>query len=219
MQTLERVESLAADQRFVIHDVSWKLYETLLDQLGDHAPRMTYDRGDLELMSPSPSHETFRRMLGRLIEMLTYELGIAIRSGGSTTFRRKDLQRGLEPDECYWIAHEQEVRAKKKIDLTRDPPPDLAVEIDISRSSLDRDSIYVALGVPEIWRFDGRTLRVYVRLASGRYRTTRTSAAFPFLPVQGLTPFLKLDPQRDETAQVREFVAWLRRQPFYRPGN
>src|SRR5262249_9991265 len=150
------------------------------------------------------------------IEMLTYELGIAISSGGSTTFKRKDLKRGLEPDECYWIAHEQEVRGKKKIDLARDPPPDLAIEIDISRSSLDRASIYVALGVPEIWRFEGRTLRVYVRQASGRYRTTKTSAAFPFLPVQRLTPFLKLDPQRDETSQVREFVQWLRRQPFYR---
>jgi Uma2 family endonuclease len=189
MQALARVGSAGADRRFVIHNVSWRLYETLLDQLGDHAPRMTYDRGDLELMSPSASHETFKRMLGRLIEMMTYQLGIAIRSGVSTTFKRKDLLRGLEPDECHWIAHEQDVRAKKKIDLARDPPPDLAIELDISRSSLDRDSIYVALGVPEIWRFDGRRLRVHVRQASGRYRTTRTSAAFPFLPVQRLMPF------------------------------
>src|SRR5262245_50322687 len=106
MQTLARVESVSADQRFVIHNVSWRLYETLLDQLGDHAPRMTYDRGNLELMSPSPSHESFKKLLGRLIETLTCELGIAIRSGGSTTFKRKDLLRGLEPDECYWVAHE-----------------------------------------------------------------------------------------------------------------
>jgi Uma2 family endonuclease len=216
MPTLQSAGPVAADRRFVIHDVSWRLYETLLEQLGDHAPRMTYDRGDLELMSPSPSHESFKSRLGRLIETMTYELGIAIRSGGSTTFKRKDLQRGIEPDECYWIAHERDVRARKKIDLAKDPPPDLAIEIDISRSSLDRDSIYVALGVPEIWRFDGRRLRVYVRHASGRYRTSRSSAAFPFLPVQRLTSFLRLDPRRDENTQVREFVSWLRSQSFYR---
>ncbi|MFN8583627.1 MAG: hypothetical protein U0163_21945 [Gemmatimonadaceae bacterium] len=95
----------------------------------------------------------------------------------------------------------------------------LLVDDDVSRGSLDRDSIYVALRVPEIWRFDGRRLQVYVGEASGRHRTTNTSTAFPFLPINALLPFLRLDPRRDETTQVRGFVTWLREQPFYRPGN
>ena len=121
--------------------------------------------------------------MGRLIEMLTFELDIPILGGGSTTFKHKELLRGLEPDECYWIANESVVRGKLEVDLTCDPPPDLAVEIDVTISSLNRQSIYAARGVPELWRFDGKTLRVHELQPNGEYAHLNTSPAFPFLPL------------------------------------
>ena len=126
--------------------------------MGDQNRRLTYDSGELEIMSPLPEHEDWKKAIGGLVEILTLELDIPMRRLGSTTFRQKALQKGLEPDECYYIANEAAVRGKRRFDLRRDPPPDLVVEIDITHRAIDREKIYAAMGVPEIWRFDGRRL-------------------------------------------------------------
>jgi Uma2 family endonuclease len=207
------VDTLAipVEQRMRLSCIPWEAYVTFTDQLNDGHFRVTYDRGEMEVMSPSNRHENRKRLLGRLIEALTEELEIDIASGGSTTFRREDLERGLEPDECYWIEHESVVRGRQDIDLENDPPPDLALEIEISRSALDRMAIYAALGVPEVWRWDGEKLIVNVLTTRGTYRKSDRSKAFPFLPVAELTSFLG-ESKLSETQLLRSFRAWVRKQ-------
>jgi Uma2 family endonuclease len=197
-------------QRFLLRGVGWHTYESLLNGLGDRRVRLTYDRGDLELMSPSYRHETFGRLLGRMIDTLTLELNLPMKGGGSTTFRRADLDRGLEPDECYYLANQPRVQGKEEIDLTVDPPPDLAIEVDITRSSLDRMGIYAALGVPELWRFDGESLQVYGLQADGTYALRPSSLSFPFLPMSDVVRFLIRGEAMDETPWVRSFRDWIR---------
>jgi Uma2 family endonuclease len=126
-------------QRLVLYGVSWEEYGRTLRALAERPSlRLTYDRGALEFMTLSLEHESLARFFNLLILALTLELALPLKGGGSTTFRRRRRQRGLEPDECYWIASEPLVRDKAKIDLRRDPPPDLALEVDISYSTLNR---------------------------------------------------------------------------------
>lgn len=199
------------EQRFVLHGVSWRTYERLLRVFADRpGVRLTYDRGTLELMTLSHEHEHQAHLLGRLVVALTEELNLPLKGGRSTTFRRRRRQRGLEPDECYWITSEALVRGKDRIDLRRDPPPDLALEIDITHSSLDRLAIYAALGVPEVWRVDGPTLAFHVLGPDGLYSVRSHSLAFPQLTPADLTPFLTLRGQIDENTLLRQFRAWVR---------
>lgn len=204
-------EQAGLDRRFLLQNVSWKTYETFLTELGDRPIRLTYDRGNLELMSPSMRHERFSNLIGRLIEAYTEEADIPICGAGSTTFRLQMLDRGLEPDECYYIQNEAAVRNRDEIDLNFDPPPDLAVEIDISRSSLNRMGIYAALGVPEVWRFDGTTLHAYILDEQGSYKPVHRSAALPELPLSEVVKHLELRTSMDDTRLIREFRQWVRK--------
>jgi hypothetical protein len=133
-----------------------------------------------------------------------------LKGGGSTTFRKRGRRRGLEPDECYWIASESLVRGKDKIDLRSDPPPDLALEVDISYSTLDRMTIYAALRVPEVWRYDGRALDFWVLGPDGRYAAAARSKAMPQVASADLTGLLALRGTMDENALFRHFQTWAR---------
>src|SRR5882672_4703239 len=172
-----------APRSIVLHGVSWQTYETLLREIGEQHIFLTYDRGDLEIMAPSNFHERYKKVVARLIEILTLELDIPIVSGGNTTFRREDLEKGLEPDECYYVQHEPQMRDKWEVDLSQDPPPDLVLEMDYTHHALDRESIYAALGVPELWRCNGNRLEVLLLGTNGAYQLSTKSLAFPFLPV------------------------------------
>ena len=200
----------------LLHNVSWEFYERFLEAIGDRRLRVTYDGENLEIMNVSRRHERTKKLLGRLIETLTYELNIPMSSGGSMTFQRKDLKRGLEPDECYWIANEKKVRVKRDLDFRKDPPPDLAIEVEISRGILDRQAIYERLGVPELWKFDGETLTVLRLRGNGtkKYAPATKSLCFPFLPVQELVRFLTIDENKSETEHMQAFVRWIRKQNF-----
>lgn len=134
-------------------------------------------------MTISGEHASYKTLLARFIEMLTFVLRIAIRSGGSLTFRRESLARGLEPDECYWIQNQPRMRRKKNFNIDTDPPPDLVLEIDIPSSSVERMPIYAALRVPEIWRLDHDGLTVHHLGRDGKYKIRNRSRAFPFLPM------------------------------------
>lgn len=199
-----------SEPRVLLSNISWETYERLLEELDNRPIRLTYDRGDLEIMSPSEPHERFKRLIGRMIEQLTLELDIPMRSCGSTTYRSQLEARGLEPDECYYIANEQRVRHKKAADLKVDPPPDLAVEVEISRSALDRMAIYASLGVPEVWRYDGQRLRVSVLEEDGQYADAPRSPSFPFLPLDVIERFLGESEGKDETSWMRSFRDWVR---------
>ena len=195
------------------------MYEALLREVGDQNLRLTYDSGELEIMSPIPEHESWKTLFGRMIEIISLEMNIPMWPLGSTTFKHKKLRKGLEPDECYYVANEAAVRWKKRLDLRRDPPPDLVVEIDITHRALDREKIYAAMGVPEIWRFDGRRL-AWLHLeppAAGKgkprvYREADKSLAFPFLRPADLMKFLKKLPNAELTSLMRSFRDWVVRE-------
>jgi Uma2 family endonuclease len=204
-----RSRPLEPESRVVLHGVGWEGYETMLKLVGDRPVRLTYDRGDLELMVPSLDHERYKSLLGRLIETLTLELDLPCDAAGSTTWRKQLEDRGLEPDECYYLANAERV-VGRKVDLSVDPPPDLAIEIEISRSALDRLGIYAALGVPEVWRFDGEALRVEQLQADGTYQEVAVSPSFPFLPLNEVVRWLRLAETMGQTPWLRQFREWVR---------
>jgi Uma2 family endonuclease len=207
-----RNEHRSGEQRLLLHNVSWRSYVTIGDALGECHVRLTFDRGNLEFMTLSPEHERYKNLLRCLIQALAEELNLPIGGLGSTTDRREDLDRGLEPDECWYIRHLPAVRGKKRLDLTVDPPPDLVVEIDITSSSLNRMEIYASLGVPEAWRFDGTTLQVYRLGADGHYQVSERSVNFPSVPVTELLNFVRQGEAEDDTSMLRAFRAWVREQ-------
>jgi len=201
------------EQRLILYGVSWQEYGRILRAFAERpAVRLTYDRGVLEFMTLSLAHESLVRFFNLLILALTLELGLPLKGGGSTTFRRRRRRRGLEPDECYWIASEPLVRAKETIDLRRDPPPDLALEVDISYSTLDRMSIYAALRVPEVWRCDGRALTFHILGPDGAYTAVAQSRAMPQVASADLAALLSLRGTMDENSLFRHLQTWARQQ-------
>jgi Uma2 family endonuclease len=212
-QARPRVESfpdIPTEEPLVLENIRWSTYQALLKDLGDRPIHLTYDEGRLEIMTLSSQHEILTTILGRLIELLTLELDIPIKSLGSTTIARKELKRGLEPDECYYIGNEHRVRGKMKINFKKDPPPDLAVEVDVSRSSVSRQNVYAALGVPEMWRYDDK-LRVF-HLQAGKYVEREHSLSFPFLPMGQLEGFIDRISKTDETTLIRSFRRWVQKE-------
>ncbi len=194
------------EMRGLLYGVSWDEYEAFLEALGDHYLRHTYDRGTLEIMAPSQSHEWVKGFIGRLIEGMALAVDIPIKSVGSTTRRRKEGERGLQPDESYYVANELLVRGKRNYDPRRDPPPDLAIEVDVTSSSVGRMPVYASLGIPEVWRYDGDTLTFHRRSKGGKYQRIDHSLAFPFLSPGDVARFVDQITEKDENSLVREFV-------------
>ena len=197
--------------RLILDNISWNDYIRLSRIFDGRHLRMTYDRGTLEIMTLTLEHETNGDFLGLLVRVLTEELNLPIRGGGSTTFRRRKKEKGLEPDRCYWIANEAAVRIIKRIDLRTDPPPDLALEIDITSGSMNRMPIYAAIKVPEVWRYDKKGLSFWVLNAAGGYDAAAVSPTFPIaISPADLVPFLGLRDQMDDNAVIRQFRAWIK---------
>jgi Uma2 family endonuclease len=198
-------------QKLILDNVSWKEYTRLLHTFEGRHLRLTYDQGMLEIMTLSHQHEGLGWFLDKLVFVLTEELNLPIKGGGSTTFRKKKKHKGLEADNCYWIAHEAEVRGKSVIKLSIDPPPDLAIEVDISRSSMNRMRIYAAIKVPEVWRHDRNGLTFFVLNSVGKYDPVAVSPVFPMsIAPADLLPFVALRDQLDENAVLRQFREWIR---------
>ncbi len=198
-------------QQLVLDDVSWKRYSQLLHIFSDRHLRLTYDRGRLEIMTLSFEHESLSQFLGRLVIVLTEESALDVEEGGSTTFRQKRRKKGLEPDNCYWIANADKVRGKKAIDLSVDPPPDLSLEIDISNSSMNRMRIYAALGVPEVWLYDENGLAFFRLNSENLYDPATTSPTFgDLISPSELMPFLKMFGTIGTNEIIRQFREWIR---------
>jgi Uma2 family endonuclease len=201
---------IQSPDRVVLPHISWQTYQALIrDFEQEPAIRLTYDRGVLEIRMPLDPHDTYKKLLGRLIEAATEEQDIEIRSLGSRTCDREDLARGLEPDQCYYIQNEALVRGVEQIDLNQLPATDLALEIDITSSSIDRLSIYAVLGVPEVWRYNGETLTILC-LQNGEYVSQERSAALPFLKAEDLLRFLALRNSIGETSLIKQFRQWIK---------
>jgi Uma2 family endonuclease len=199
-----------AGQRLLIGAVSCEAYELIGEAFrGRGGIRLTYDRGNLEIMTTSNAHEFYKKMLARVIELLTLTLNIPIRSCGHATCKRPDLAQGFEPDEWYYVRNANRISELRELDFEHDPPPDLAIEIEHTRSLIDRLAIYAALGVPEVWRFDGERLRVMALLPDGRYEEQAASPAFPFLPLNEVERVLLQAATTPETTLFRSFVTWV----------
>ena len=202
--------SILAEQRTVLQNISWETFETLLAETSEHrGSRFAYDCGTLEIMSPLIEHEGYKSIFGNLIVVLAEELGIEIKSAGSTTLKLKSANRGIEPDNCYYIQNEIAFRGKQTLDLTTDLPPDLAIEIDITSSSINKLAIYSALGIPEIWRYNGRVLQFY-QLVENQYLEREFSYAFPLVSAIEISEFIEQSKTIGEVALIKLFRAWVR---------
>ncbi|PSB43471.1 Uma2 family endonuclease [Cyanosarcina cf. burmensis CCALA 770] len=200
------------EQRIELSGISWETYERLLAELRDRRLRLTYYRGNLEIMAPSPEHEFYKKIIGRFVETLAEELKVKIYPLGSTTFKRPELS-GVEPDECFYIQNRRSVQGKKRLDLNTDPPPDLVIEIDITSSSENRLAVYADLEVLEVWRYDGKFLKIY-QLQNRQYIQVHESLAFPEIAITEIAQFLQqaMDANIDYLDLIRSFRQWIESQ-------
>jgi Uma2 family endonuclease len=198
-------------QQLLLKDVSWQMYEDLIEEFGEkRGSRINYSHGLLEIMVPLPEHEDDKVIIGNFVEMLLEEYDIEFRNLASTTFKSQNMNQGIEADQCFYIENESLVRGKQRIDLTVDPPPDLAVEIDItSRTRFDN---YRILGVRELWRFDGEKLEINV-LQDGEYIQLQESPHFPGIPIITAIPdYLNRSKIEGRNKTMKAFRAWVREQ-------
>ena len=198
------------EMRALLYGVEWEDYKAFLRALGDYSLRHTYSQGTLEMMAPRKDHDWVKSILGRFIEMMSLELGIDIQTIGSTTLTGDEVERGLQPDEAYYIANEPLVRGKDEFDPNADPPPDLVIEVDVTNTSVKRLPALGALGVPEVWRHDEQGLHFYRRSDEGDYDVVQQSVAFPFLTPDDVLEFLNQRGEATENEIVRSFVQRVR---------
>jgi Uma2 family endonuclease len=199
-------------QHIVFEGVSWATYQALLHDLGDHrSSRLAYDRGTLEIIMPSDLHEMIDRLLALIVTALTDELNLRIKNYGSTTLNREDLERGAEPDSCFYIQNVGKILGKK-LDIATDPPPDLTVEVDITSSSRRRFGIYLQLQIPEVWRYTESRGVVIYQLQNGEYVECEFSPTFPMISGAVLRQFLQLAETEDDNSVIRSLRQWLKTQ-------
>ncbi len=192
----------------VLENVSWQTFEALLADIGDNrACRIAYDQGILEIRMPLTEHES-KILIACFVTTLADELEIEIRQLGALLLEREDLNRAVEPDTCFYIQNESIVRGKN-IDLQTDPPPDLVLESDYTSSSLNKFTLYASLGVPELWRYWGKSLEVY-QLIGGKYELCDQSLAFPFLLIADIPGFIEQSKLVGQRTAVRLFRTRIR---------
>jgi Uma2 family endonuclease len=192
-----------AEQRVVLHNISWSTYEQILADIGQRrSSLLTYNQGTLEITMPLEDHEYAVRFIEIFIQILLEELNLKFKNMGSTTLKRPDLQKGAEPDNCYYIQN-QPLVARKKVDLNQDPPPDLIVEVDITYSDINKLDLYASMGVPEFWRYNGEILRIY-QLQTDQYLEVENSPTFSRSIKEQLYQFLQ-DGQVDQLEAIKSF--------------
>lgn len=199
-----------SEQRTILRNISWRLYEQMLSEKQDVTnPRFYYDEGVLEIMTVSSEHEEESYNLAKLVDVIAEELEINIRGFGSTTFKREDMRKGFEPDACFYVQSLPAIRGKRKIDLWEDPPPDLVIEIDITSPSLPRFPIFAALGVPEVWRYKNEQVQFF-RLENTEYVEIENSIAFPLLNRTTATELLSESLTMESVEWLRRVRSWVR---------
>lgn len=200
------------EQRVVLSGIRWQTYECLLaDHTDASSPRFTYSEGILEIMIPSSEHEKLNEAMATIADIVAEEQHVEFKRLGSTTFRRRDLERGAAPDECFYIQSVERIRGKKEIDLTVDPPPDLVIEVEITSPAVPKLPIYARLGVPEIWLHDGGAPRI-LRLAGDKYENSKQSGVLPCLTESVLAEFLEQSKTLTTLAWRQMVRTWVREQ-------
>jgi Uma2 family endonuclease len=196
------------EKRVTFHHLNWHSYQQILTALGEHrAARLTYDRGTLEITMPLEEHESAAEFIGLFIRILVVEMRLKMKSMRSTTLDRADLDRGAEPDNCYYIQNQAQV-AGRIVDFDKDPPPDLVVEVDITNTDIDKNRLYAAMGVPEFWRFNGEVWQIY-QLQNTQYVEVDQSPTFSIVEKADLYQFLAAC-QQDEVNAELNFRTWVK---------
>jgi Uma2 family endonuclease len=207
MQTIKS----PAEHRIILHNTSWETYERLMKERGEsRVPRFAYDRGEREIMSPNPEHESIAYYIGLLVAVFAEEAGIDLYGAGSTTFDREDLERGFEPDACFYVQNAERVRGKPRIDLSLDPQPDLVIGVDITSPSFDKFSIYIRASIPEIWRHDGERLAIF-ELRGEEYVEVAESRTLPPLTSEALSSLIAQSTSLDIVTWMRRVRDWARK--------
>lgn len=199
------------EMRRVLYGVTWEDYLKLLDATPDLSLPHTYDEGTLEMMSPRKEHDWMAKLIARMIEAFALAVDLPIQSIGSTTLRAAKGGRGLQPDETYYLANEPRVRCKETYEPEKDPPPDLAIEVDVTSSCVPRMPVFAKIGVPEVWRIERGRVRFYRLKSKTKYETAERSVAFPFLKAADLMRFVRRRAELGENGVVREFVEWAKK--------
>lgn len=208
----EIVSRMPEDTVITFHGVSWEEYEQLLELAGEASGRrISYDNGTLQIMTLSSEHENYVRFIENLVNTIRLRLRINIRSFGSVTMRRRQKKKGNEPDACFYIQTVSTIGKRMQLDFSADPPPDVAVEVDIHHESQSKSPIYAALGVPEVWRFDGQRVSIHLLQDNGYVEVPR-SLALPVLTGQILTDFLTRLREDGEFEAIVAFDEWLKSQ-------
>jgi Uma2 family endonuclease len=201
MSTLLIEES---EMRLVWENISWETFIALADERRGSVPRLTYNGGVLEMMNPRKKHESLGRLLGRMIEAYSEIKGIEILSVASVTVKRSDLKKAYEADESYYVTNLDRVLAKEELDFEIDPPPDLVVEVELTRSAIDKMELFAAMRVREVWRHDGTSVEFY-RFSNGRYDHVPESLELPGLDSALVNRFLDQRLSSGETTWIRAF--------------
>ena len=200
----------ALEQQVILYDVSWDAYRRFNEEHGPQgSTRFTYNEGTLQIMVRGYEHERLNRLIASLVEAIAEEWGNDFENAGSNTFQREDLQKGFEPDSCFYLHQPAAIRGKKRLSLTVDPPPDLVIEIDITNYTLNKLPIFAAVGVPEVWRYETDTLKIY-QLTAEHYEEAAESAAFPGVRATDLTAHIAASQTLKRTEWLRQVRAWAR---------
>lgn len=194
-------------QHLILCGIRWATYQQLAADLGEQPVRLAYDQGILEIMTPSFEHERFNRLLADIAQAIAFGKDLAIEQAGSTDFSRADIERGFQPDSCFYLGdHVDAIKGKKRLDVSIDPPPDLVIEVDVTNRSLDKLPLYAAIGVVEIWRFTLDRIIMYC-LCDTTYQEVPTSTVFEGV---GATDILSFVQQADEMSRKALFFYIMR---------
>lgn len=209
-RALTLIDSMAVGESQILYGVSWDDYEELLAELeSDYAVRIAYTEGELEIRSPLYRHDKHKEMITAMTRIMAKLSGYKLEAAGSTTLKRKEYRRGVEPDGCFYIQHAEQMIGKDELDLRFDPPPDLVVEVDITSMSTNQFRTYARLGVPEFWRYDGNVFRIY-ELIDGNYLQCQASPTFPFMTGDDLAFYLEKSKVEGQDAALDQLQEWVK---------
>jgi Uma2 family endonuclease len=208
------VQTERAGQMIVLDDVSWDYYTHTLKELGpSRGVRVTFDDGRMEIVTTSNAHERAKVMISRLIGVYALEADVPVTGDGSLTLRSESLRRGLEPDDCYYVTTPAPPPSAAEFDLAVNPPPDLAIEVEVSKGAIPKQPIYASLNVREVWRYAGDQVIPLRLTGAGVYERTDRSLAFPNLPMDVFSRFVKMGLEQSQHEAVKAFRDWLRARP------
>ena len=213
LRAVKKAVDLALDEQVsvILSNVAWATYDEFVQETMDVIvnPRFYYEKGSLLIMPVTAEHESINRSISSLIDILAEEFRINSRSLGSATYQREDIEKGFEPDSCFYFANEPQIRAVKRLDMTIHPAPDLIIEVDITSPSTGRQNIFAAFGVPEIWRYNGAKMRI-LKLENDKYVEISNSLALPKVTTEKLTEFVEKSAALSRLEWIGEVRNWAK---------